>query len=64
MWEATKGQLLSSVNFHHPIGFNRELAFLADRLPLVVLGWGTDFPQEHFFPTHTPSEQFTLMPVG
>lgn len=47
MWEATKGQLLSSVNFHHPIGFNREFAFLVDGLPLVV---GRDFPQEHFFP--------------
>lgn len=32
--------------------------------PLVVLGWGTDYPQEHIFPTHIPSEQFTLIPVG
>ena len=64
MWEATTGQLLSSVNFHRPIGFNGEFTSPVDGPPLVVLGWGTHFPQEHFFPTHTPSERFILMTVG
>lgn len=64
MWEATKGQLLSSVNFHHSTGSNREFMLPVDCPPLVVLGWGTDYPQEYIFPTHIPSEWFTLMPVG